>query len=105
MLRMSMTPTLSPVSVLVPIGGMEVGGVRACSVTISVSIMPSVGGTTGLKVLSAGSSNQALYRGAEICGFGAARLASVHGTIVAAELSNRHSVQLTSIRPVPSHSG
>src|SRR5579862_6543999 len=102
---MSIMPSPLALSVLVASGGMYSGGLRAWRDTMSVNMTPSTGGTTGLKVLLPGLSSHALYNGAEICGFGAARLASEQGMIVPAEFCRRHSVQLTSTRPVPSHSG
>ena len=83
---------------------------RGCSATMSVMKTPSAGATIGLKVLAAGSSIQALYNtGAAVsvalAALAAARLAAVHARMAPAVFCSRHSLQVTRMRPVPSHSG
>src|SRR6202034_714986 len=86
------------------------GAGRGCSATMSVTNTPSVGVTIGLNVSATGSNIHALYNtGAavrvELAALAAVRLAAVHGRMVPAVFCSRHSLQVTRIRPVPSHNG
>src|ERR1700691_5330695 len=86
------------------------GAARVSSATMSVTNTPSVGVTIGLKVSATGSNIHALYNpGAAVsvalAAFAAVRLAAVHGSIVPVVSCSRHSLQVTRMRPVPSHSG
>src|ERR1700680_962420 len=85
---------------------MKAGGVgRGCSAKMSVTNTPSTGVTIGLKVLAAGSSIHALYNTGAAVSVMSARLAAMHGRMVPARFCSRHSLQVTSMRPVPSHNG
>src|SRR6188508_1308769 len=82
-------------------------GVRGCAATASVTMTPSTGGMIGRMVFCDGENIQMLYSGGAVCTFGSAMRASEQGTMrVGSTVSNRrHCVQLTRIRPEPSHSG
>src|ERR1700681_789716 len=90
---------------------MKAGGARrGCNATMSVTNTPSVGVTIGLNVLAAGSSIHALYntRAAVSVAFArlaVARLAAVHARMVPTGFCSRHSLQVTRMRPLPSHNG
>src|ERR1700689_5216678 len=86
------------------------GAGRGCSATMSVTNTPSVGVTIGLKGSATGSNIHALYNtGAAVsvalAAFAALRLAAVHGRMVPVVSCSRHSLQVTRMRPVPSHKG
>src|ERR1700722_15884797 len=81
------------------------GAGRGCSATMSVTNTPSTGVTIGLKVLAAGSNIHALYNTGAASRVVSARLAGVHARIVPAMFCSRHSLQVTRMRPLPSHSG
>src|SRR5450755_3300378 len=86
------------------------GAGRGCSATMSVTNTPSVGVTIGLKVSATGSNIHALYNtGAAVsvalAALAAVRLAALHGRMVPVVSCSRHSLQVTRMRPVPSHSG
>src|SRR5579864_9818288 len=73
---------------------------------MSVTMTPSTGGITGSSVFCDGLNIHTLYKGGAVLTAGSARRVAVHGTIAAVVASsNRHCDQLTSIRPVLSHSG
>ena len=77
---------------------------------MSVTNTPSVGVTIGLKVSATGSNIHALYStgaavSVELAALAAARLAAVHGRMVPVVSCRRHSLQVTRMRPLPSHSG
>src|SRR5580700_10551262 len=81
------------------------GAGRGCSATMSVMNTPSVGVTIGLKVSAAGSNIHALYNTGAAVSVTSARLVGVHGRMVPVRFYRRHSLQVTRMRPVPSHSG
>src|SRR5271165_2465971 len=80
---------------------------------MSVIMTPSTGSSSGAKVLAAGSNIQALYSGVASVivlfrSAAAARLVPVQGNIVVTIFTvfcRRQSVQVTRMRPDPSHSG
>src|ERR1700733_2958517 len=66
---------------------------------------PSTGVTIGLNVSAAGSNIQALYNSGAAVSVVSARLAAVHGRMVPVRVCRRHSLEVTRMRPVPSHNG
>src|SRR5450755_4712653 len=90
---------------------MKAGGTgRGCNATMSVTNTPSTGVTIGLNVFALGSSIQALYNTGAAVSVALARLAAlrlpaVHGRMVPTAFCSRHSLQVTRMRPVPSHNG